>query len=158
MTTRKMFLFNHNGRLAAFVGCCDLFDQLSGIRSMKEPALSNLSDGKATWCGSLCLVSQRSVLEVFGQECILQVQLLRREALLEVGGRCIALPWFAGAELSRPCKMSSDYHSTWRQALHSISLDYFPWAKKQFEQDRVFLLSSGMSDSFVTIPTQRLLS
>ena len=92
---------------------------------MEEPALSNLSDGKATWCGLLCLVSQRSVLDVAGQACILQVQLLRREALLEVDGRCVALPWFAGAELSRPCKMSSDYHSTWRQALHSISLDYF---------------------------------
>ena len=39
-----------------------------------------------------------------------------------------------------------------------MSLDYFPWAKTQFEQDRVFLLSTGMSDSFVTIHAQRLWS
>ena len=93
-----------------------------------------------------------SAVDVVGQACILQVQLLHRQALLEVIGRCVVLPWFAGAEPSRPCRIPSDYHSGWRQALHITSLDYFLWAKKQFAQDRALLLSSGMSDSFGTIP------
>ena len=93
-----------------------------------------------------------SAVDVVGQACILQVQLLHRQALLEVSGGCVVLPWFAGAEPSRPCRIPSDYHSGWRQALHITSLDYFLWAKKQFAQDRALLLSSGMSDSFGTIP------
>ena len=47
MISRKMFLFDHNGRLVALLGCCDLFDQLSGIRSMEEPALRNLRRWKS---------------------------------------------------------------------------------------------------------------